>query len=134
MKIKCKQNSFINKIMAMKKRFPSITLLSPVTISLNLPMTFYKFASMQILIFSPTPDIQCIIACHFGFLHHLLCNFFCGEVGGGGLIWIWMLHVHGHVYFLIGKQGKKSLFSKLIIQISDCGWSLKLSANWHNNC
>ena len=37
---------------------------------------------MQILIFSPTPDIQCNIACHFSFLHHL--QFAISPVGGWG--------------------------------------------------
>ena len=38
---------------------------------------------MQILIFSPTPDIQCNIACHFSFLHHL--QFAISPVGGVGV-------------------------------------------------
>lgn len=134
MKIKCKQNSFIDNIMAMKKHFPSITLLSLVTkfkfahdilqISFNANINFFP----QHLTFNAT--LLVILA--FCITYNL--QFLLWRGGGGGLTWIWMLHVHGHVYFSIGKQGKKSLFSKLIIQISDCGWSLKLSANWHNNC
>ena len=101
----------------MKKRFPSITLL--VT-TLKFTHEFLQNNLLQCKFFSQ--HLTCIKALTliFSFLHHFTLQFLLWR---GEIDLNITLHVNGHVYFLIGKQSKKSLFSKIIIQISDWGCS-----------